>query len=120
MKRKRHFIWATFVVLTAFMGCAEDPPDYDVKAYDCDEVEGTCTQVASALCAIGFQPLTRDDPNQTNCRGGHCCIPEEPETTCSLTGSYNCIPGDNCSRPWKSVEGSTTCNEGRVCCAYRP
>jgi len=102
------------------IGCAEDAPDWEEKAYDCKDEGGTCTVQASILCSSGTQPITADDPNLTDCGGGHCCIPEETESTCSSEENYVCIPGNKCSHPWRSVEGSLTCNEGRVCCAYRP
>ena len=118
MKRTRK--WICMVVLFfVVLGCAEDAPDYASVDFRCKEEKGTCTNLATILCGPGMQPITEDDPNRTDCPG-HCCIPEENETTCSLEDNYMCIPGDKCSRPWRSVEGSLTCNEGRVCCAYRP
>ena len=109
-------------------GCAETPPDYPYKEQvRCGENNGECTADPMIICPPGTEPLTWDDPRQTNCLG-HCCVAQEKNNSCNPAPEdtddfslYNCVLDDDgvsCPGSWREVEGNLSCEEGRSCCYW--
>ena len=131
LKRNLLKLYAFFILFNGILssGCAENPPEYPYKEQLlCEENDGVCTYDPSVICPPGMQPLTSDDPRQTNCVG-QCCVEQEKNNTCNPFAEdkddfaiYNCVPDVNdnaCTGGWAEVSGNAYCEEGRSCCYWR-
>jgi hypothetical protein len=101
-----------------FVSCSQSPEEYPyLDRLRCSENEGICTTSPKEICGVGTQPLTVNDPDYTDCLG-YCCVVPETVSPCDNEPNYNCLPdeGNGCPVAWKEVEGSITCQEGRICC----
>ena len=105
------------------LGCAavpepfvESPSDTDEGGIiQCQARNGTCTSSPEALCDTDAEPLTQNDPENTDC-AGHCCVKAEPNM-CNEKLEWSCVP-EACTAGWRPVDGSPPCAEGRVCCYW--
>ena len=110
-------------------GCSETPADYPYNELKrCEKYNGVCTYDQAVICPPGKQPLTANDPEETNCLG-QCCIEQEKDNSCNPASEdtdefaqYNCVPDQNgtqCAGIWEMVNGNLSCDDGRSCCYWR-
>ena len=76
-----------------------------------------CTDARWLLCPAGYEPVAEGD-GHFNCgktNDGWCCQPA-PTSSCSQSGSANCVPGTckGCFGP--APDPSLTCEADRSCC----
>lgn len=76
-----------------------------------------CTDARWLLCPAGYEPVGEGDGHfncgQTN--DGWCCQ-EAPPSSCSASGSANCIPGSCTGCFDNAPDQSLACEQGRACC----
>ena len=89
-------------------------PDGGAPTTICASAGGLlCTPYRWEICPAGTEPVAGADPHLGCGQGGWCCG-AAPPSTCSQSGSGNCVPGA-CTGCWAAVAG-LTCEAGRVCC----
>jgi len=76
-----------------------------------------CTDARWLLCPAGYEPVAQGD-GHFNCgktNEGWCCQPAPP-SSCSASGTANCVPGSckGCFGP--APDPSLTCEADRSCC----
>ena len=80
----------------------------------CTAVSGKCTEQRWIVCPVNTEPVD-PDPHQ-DCGAGWCCV-AAPASTCSASGSTNCVVGATCTGCWgPATNSSLSCEAGRVCC----
>jgi hypothetical protein len=95
-------------------GPTDPPADWPHDtSLECEAAGGFCSGARWMLCPAGHEPIGLDG---LGCEmEGWCCV-AAPSSTCTDSGTANCVPGTSCEGCWGDAGGSLACEAGRVCC----